>query len=65
MMVLTQNVERLPEAERWKYINRQSMFFSVGNMTGSRIDPQAVVDYVRTNVSKKYFSCINLCLHLQ
>lgn len=51
MMVLTQNVERLPEAERWKYINKHSMFFSVGNMTGSRIDPQAVVDYVRSAVS--------------
>lgn len=48
MMVMTQNVEQLTESERWKYINRQSMFFSVGNMTGSRIDPQTVVDYVRS-----------------
>lgn len=47
---MTQNVERLTEDERWRYINKQSMFFSVGNMTGTRIDPQAVVDYVRSAV---------------
>ncbi|XP_054706356.1 uncharacterized protein LOC129216197 [Uloborus diversus] len=55
MMVLTQNVERLSEAERWKHISRQSMFFNVGNMNGSRIDPLAVVDYVRSGVTK--FNC--------
>ncbi|GIY87594.1 hypothetical protein CEXT_418131 [Caerostris extrusa] len=53
LMVMTQNIERLSEIERWKYINRQSMYFNVGNMTGRRIDPTEVVDYVR-NPNLKY-----------
>ncbi|GFS50117.1 g-protein coupled receptor [Trichonephila clavipes] len=48
LMVMTQNVERLSEIERWKYISRQSMYFDVGNMTGRRIDPMEVVEYVRS-----------------
>lgn len=57
---MTQSVERLSEDERWKYITRQSMFFSVGNMTGSRIDPQAVVDFVRSAVSLYIFKVNSL-----
>ncbi|XP_076373714.1 uncharacterized protein LOC143258513 [Tachypleus tridentatus] len=56
LMVMTQNVEKVKEEERLRYIGREESLMGFDNMTYSmRLDPTVVVNYMKRKVNK--FTC--------